>query len=314
VNISRGSIERRPARQPAVAHPRNAIERERGFRDRRGQHDPPAAVRIAPDGSPLPGRLALPVKRQDGHARQAFLQPFLHPLDLAHAGQEGQHIAFLLAPRGKDGRRHGLLHPQLRAAAQPFDAQRMGLAFAFHHRRIAQKPGEARAVYGGGHHQQPQILAQHLLAFDRQGEAEIAVQMPLMRFVEQHGRNPGQFGITEYLRDEDGLRHHQDARFPRSPAVQPGEITHRLARLFPQQFGHPLGGVARCHPARGKQDDGALAPLFPQQGGRDRSRLARARRSDQHGRAALPQGGEQVRQHGIDGEIGHASPISSLRT
>ncbi len=151
----------------------------------------------------------------------------------------------------------------------------------------------------------PQILAQHLLALYGERQAKVAVEMPLMRLVEQHGGDAGEIGIAQYRRNENRLGHHENAGFGGALAVEPGEIAGRLPRPLAQQLRHPLGGGARGDTAGGEQDNLAGAPGFRQQGRCDSRRLARARRRNQHRRMPLAQGGKQVRQHGVDGKLAH---------
>ncbi len=145
-----GHVEPGAAGQAAVHHHADPVERDRGFGDAGGQHHAAAALRIAADGCALVLRHDLPVQRQDRRIGQALCQPLAHPLDLAHAGEEGEDIALLLPPCGEDRRCHRLLDPLFRAGAEPFDAQGVGLALAGDHRGIvAQQPGKARAIDGG---------------------------------------------------------------------------------------------------------------------------------------------------------------------
>ena len=302
----RRAIEFGAARQAGIDHHRHAIQGERGFGDRACQHDPPPPVRIAPDRQPLLRRLDLAMERQHQRFAQARLDPLAHAIDLADAGQEGEDIALLRAPGTRNRIGHRIFDPAIGRAAQPFDPQRVCRAFAFDDRRIvAQQAGEARAVDRRRHHQHAQILAQHGARLQRQREAEIAVEMAFMRLVEQHGGNARQFGIVEQHVDEDRFGHDQHARLCRTLAVEPGEIADRLARLFAQDLRHPLRRGARGDPAGRGQDDGAAAPFLADQRRCDRGGLARPRRRDQHRAGRIAQGGEQIGQDGMDGQVSH---------
>ena len=309
-----GEIEFGAAGQAAIDHHRHAIERDRGFGDGGGEHDTAAAGGIAADGGALGGGIDLAVQRQDRCIGQAFRQPFARALYLAHAGQEGEDIAPLLAPGGEHRAGHRILDPLFDAAGAPFDPQRMHAALALHHRRIgAEQAGETRAVDGGGHHDQPQIIAQHRLAFQREGEAEVRIEMAFVRLVEQHGGDAGQFLIGEDAIDEDRLGHDEDAGGGGAAAVEPGDIAGALADLLAQQLRDPLRRRARGDPARAEEEDRAIAPWLIEQRRRDGGGLACARRGDQHGRIARAQGGEQLRQDGVDREVGGHGPALAIR-
>ena len=172
----RSAIEFGTARQPAINHDRNAIERQGGLRDGGGENDAAPAFGIAPDGRALIGRFDLTVQRKDESAGQAHLSSLAHALDLADAGKEGEDVTRPIAPR--DGNRigHGILDPLMRRTAQPSYLERKGAPFAFDHRGIrCEKAGEPASVDRRGHDEDAQILAQHRLAFQRERKAEIAV-------------------------------------------------------------------------------------------------------------------------------------------
>ena len=77
-------------------------------------------------------------------------------------------------------------------------------ALAFDHRRIvADQGGKTRPVNGCRHNHNTQVFAQHGLAFQRQRQSQIAVEMALMRFIEQHGGNPGKLRIIQDHIDEN---------------------------------------------------------------------------------------------------------------
>ena len=129
--------------------------------------------------------------------------------------------------------------------------------------------------------------------------------MAFVRLIKQHGRNARQFWIAEHCRDKDRLGHYQHAGSVAALAVEPSQITDRVTRRLAEQLGHPLGGGSGRNPARRKQDHAAAAPRLIEQRCRNRSRLARARRGDQHGTAALAQGGQQVGENSVDRKLGH---------
>ena len=87
------------------------------------------------------------------------------------------------------------------AAAEPLDPQRMRAALALDHRRaLPHQSGEARAIDRRRHHHDAQVLAQHRAALERQRQAEVAVEVALVRLVEQHRRDARQLLVAEDLR------------------------------------------------------------------------------------------------------------------
>ena len=292
---SGGLVELRAARKASIDHHRHPVERQRSFSDCCRQHDPPPTLRITLDRSALDSGFDLTVEWQNQRAGQLVSQPLADPLDLTDAGQEHQNVTRLLAPGGQHRTGHRVLYPQFGPRAQPFDRQRMGLACAFDNRCITQQFRKAGAVDRRAHHHQPQIGAQHRLAFDGQGQPQIAIEVPFVRLVKQHRRNASQLRIVQHGRNEDRLGHHQHAGSGAALAVEPGQIANRFAGCFTDQLGHPFGRRACSNPARREQDHAAVAPWLGQQCGGNRGCLARPRRRDQHGAVARTQGGQQVR-------------------
>ena len=96
----RRPVEFGEAGKAGVDHHADTVQSKRGLGNRRRQHDPAAALRIAPYRGALGGGLDLAVERVDRGVGQAHFQTFAHPLDLAHAGEEGEDIARFLAPGG----------------------------------------------------------------------------------------------------------------------------------------------------------------------------------------------------------------------
>jgi hypothetical protein len=292
------------ARETAVDHHRDAVERDRGLGDAGREHNPPAPFGVAADRGALRGGLDLAVERQDRYCGQPIGEPLARAFDLADAGEEGEHVAFLLAPGRQDRARHRLIGAHLGTAAEPFDPKRVRPPFALDHRRITHERGEAGAVDRRRHHDDPQVLAQHRLAFKRQREAEVAVEVPLVRLVEQHRRDSCQLLVAEDPVDEDRLGDDEDPRGRGLLAVEPGEIADAPANGLSQELGDPFGRSACGDTARAEQDDLPGAPGFIDQRRRDSGRLARARRRDEHRAAADPQRGKQLRQDGVDREFG----------
>ena len=178
---------------------------------------------------------------------------------------------------------------------------REGAAFAGHHRRIAEPPGDPRPVERRRHHQNAQILAQAGLHVARQRQTEIGIQRALVKFVEQHRGDPVQLGIVQNLLREDAFGDDLDPGRARHFRAEPDAIADPLADRLPQRPGHPLGARPRGDPSRFQHDDApAGEPRRVEQRQRHARGLARAGRRDQdRGIARGKRAGQRV-ENGID--------------
>ncbi len=235
---------------------------------------------------------------QRQHQRIHLRERRLRPADLAHARQEGEHIARRLGQHGADGAGHGFRQVARagEVARLMADLHRVHAAGALDHRRVHQgrKP---RAIEGRGHRQQPQVGPQQGLRIQAEGERQIGLQRALMDFVEDHGRDAIQPRIGEQPADEQPRRHHLDPRRGRDGAVDAGAEAHGLAHRLADQARHAGGGGAGGEPPGLQHHDAAGRPGgFAQQRKRHRRRLAGAGRGHQHGVGTRLQRREKPRQ------------------
>jgi hypothetical protein len=63
--------------------------------------------------------------------------------------------------------------------------------------RVVHQPGEAAPSIVADMTTDAQVLAQHRLAFEREREAEVAVEVALVRLVEQHRGDAAEFLVAE---------------------------------------------------------------------------------------------------------------------
>ena len=89
-------------------------------------------------------------------------------------------------------------HAGLAAEIAGLDRERRGLRSRSPARRRAASRRARRR--GRRHHQEPQILAQPLLRVARQRQPEIGIERALVKFVEQHRGDAGQFGSSRICR------------------------------------------------------------------------------------------------------------------
>ncbi|PHJ84515.1 hypothetical protein VF04_36165, partial [Nostoc linckia z7] len=308
-----GAIVARTARKAGVHDDANAVERQARLGDRRGENQLALARRGRRDGGALEGGLDLAVQLVEADVGRQTSQPLGRPLDLGDAGQQGEQAALLFAQRAADGGRHFVLDPRFGCAAEVAEFERVAAALAFDHRRVIEQGRETSAVERRRHREQAEVRAERRLGVEREREAEITVEAALMDFVEQHGGHAGQLGIGLDAVDEDAFRENRHPRRGGALAVEAGRITEGAAHRFSRELGHAFGGGARGKPAGAEHQHLAGAPGLADECGRDRGRLARARRRHQHGRRAPAQHLEQVRQDGMDRQVGgHVGAVSGL--
>ena len=160
--------------------------------------------------------------------------------DLCDTRQERQHATLRFTERTADGRGDGVLDAAFGGAADVAQVERVTPPFALDHRHVSQQRREARAVERRRHRQQPQVGSQRALCVERQRQSEIAVEMPLMHFVEQHGRYAGKFGIGLDAVYEDPLGQHRHSRCRRALAVHSRGIAIGPPNRLAGHGRHPL--------------------------------------------------------------------------
>ena len=178
--------------------------------------------------------------------------------------------------------------------------QRKALALADNFRSFAKQAPEPLDVQGRGHCDQAQVLPQGARRVQGQGERKVIVEAALVNLVEQYCRDAAKLRIRLNARQENAVRHHDDAAVLPDLAVQARCVADRRPSCFAQRRGHELRGGASSEPTRNEQQDLPAAPWLTDQGRSHPGRLARARRSDQQGAAMLAQGLEKFREYRIN--------------
>ena len=142
---------------------------------------------------------------------------------------------------------------------------------------------DPRAVERRRHHEDPQILAQARLRVARQRQPEIGIERALVKFVEQHRGDAGQFRIVEDQAGENALGDDLDAGRARHLRAEPHAVADGLADPLAKRLRHPLGAGARRDPPRLQHDDLLAArPGRIEQRQRHPRGLAGAGRRHQH--------------------------------
>ena len=213
----------------------------------------------------------------------------------------------------------GLLHraPCLRlqrlvaTCGEMRNRHREAAAFAAQARRI-QQLRQPLAIQRGRHHHDAQVLAQLRLHIQRQCQAEIGGQMPLVEFIEQQRPHALQQRVVLQQPGQDAFGHHLDPGPRGDPALETDAIADGLSDIFAALPRHELRGAARGHATRLQHDDlPAFQPRCIQQRQRHLGGLAGAGRCFQHQPGAVLQRGQDLRQQCGNREHrgGHAARI-----
>jgi hypothetical protein len=274
--------------QARVDDDADAVESQAGLGDAGGEYDLPPAVGFGEDRRTLGRGIEAAVEFVEDDVVGEVGKPFSGPLDLRDAGEEREHPAFRFAERAANGGGDRVLDPQLGLATDMAERQRIAAAFTFDHGAPlsigVHQRCKSRSVERCGHRNNAQIGAEAGLYVEREGKTEIAVEAAFVDFVEQHGRDAGEFGVGLDARDEDALSDHRHAGGGGALAVHAGGVAEGAANGFARGRGHALGGGAGGQAAGGQEEYLARAPGFGEEGGGDGGGLARAGGSDQHRR------------------------------
>ncbi len=235
----------------------------------------------------------------------AFGEKILGTANFSSPGQKRQHRTGIGAQRHRDGIGHLPFQRRIGLSAEIARLDRKRAALAGDHRRIAQQRGDPRPVERRRHHQDAQILAQSDLRIARQRQAEIRIERALVKFVEQHGCDPGQFGIIENLPRENALGDNLDPGRARYLRAEPDTVAHGLADTLADRLRHPFGTGAGRDPPRLQHDDFLGSdPWCIQQRQRHPRGLARPRRRYQYGSSMARECAGEFVQHRVDWKRG----------
>ena len=170
-------------------------------------------------------------------------------------------------------------------------------------------------VRGGcrGHEQDSQVAAKHLPALPGEGQSHVALEVPLVEFIEDHEPVSGKGGI---VLDDPGQHPFGNDLEPCCRAhdrLQPGPKPHRPAQPLPEQGRNPFGRGPGRYPAGLEQEElRSGKSLVGKEAPGDERRFAGARLGMEHEQIARRQrlgdliemgierqGGDFIRDHGI---------------
>jgi hypothetical protein len=226
------------------------------------------------------------------------------PANFGRAGEKHQHIAGQ-ASVIQGGQRAGhLLLQRLAGIRRVEDIQIEDPAPGAHHRATAEEPDQRAGVERGRHHHQAQVTPVVLLQAAEQGQREIAIQVPLVEFIQHHGADMGQLRIGKEAAGQHALGHEAQAgaragHFFETHLV-PDALPERLAALE----GHAPGRQAGRQPPRFQHPH--LAREHVQQRRGNARGLARSRRRLHQQAAARSQVFLYAGNGGVDRQPQHA--------
>ena len=229
-------VEAGHAGEAGVDDDPHTVDRQRRLGDVGGQHDPPASGRGGGERLILLGQAERTGQRVHVDARrQNALQQSLHATDLADAGQEHQHVPWLLAERPLHQRGHRLLHAVLLAHRRPHEVHRVHPAVAGGHWRLrAQHLQQPLRVGGGRHREDADVGAQGGARIQQQCQAEVGGQVAFVHLVEDHQPAAVERRVVLQPTGEHALGHHLDARGRADVPLVAGLVADRLADPFAQ--------------------------------------------------------------------------------
>ena len=185
------------------------------------------------------------------------------------------------------------------------DLHGITLPFGNQDRAIVQIGRDGLGIERSGHHDHGQVGALALLQMFHQREGDIAEQVPLVEFIEDHRADIGQRTVILEPAQEDAFGDKTDAGAHAGVIVEPDLITNLCPELPPALPRHPGGhGAGGDAPGLQHHDHFIARDSLIQQHLRHLRGLARARGGDQH--QAIPglQGAQNVGVDLPDGERG----------
>ena len=145
---------------------------------------------------------------------QAALQKRFGTPDLALAGQEDENTAFGLGYGLFDKSRSCLGQADVarERLVQVDGLDRIGAPLGDNHRRIAHEGSDRFGDKRGRHGEEDQIGPQRATDFEREGKAKVGIEAALVKLVEDHGANAGEFRVGLDHAGEDAFGDDLDAR------------------------------------------------------------------------------------------------------
>ncbi len=182
----------------------------------------------------------------------------------------------------------------------------MQLALGAQHGTISEIACDGRGVERRRHHDQPQFRSSRGLKPAQERQREIALQMPLMKFIQDDGTHAVEMRIGQQAASQHALG--QEPK-PRARAAHVFE-SHLVAGGFAELLAQFAGDAPRRH-TRGQSprlQHQNLAARVRQQRGRDSRGLARSGRRFDHQTGMARQRFDDPRQQNVDRQLHSSKP------
>lgn len=243
------------AGHPAVNDVSNAIDGDAGLGDIGGDDDLAECVRGE-------GAILLPGLKGtvEGEIDNLFLsvdaaQGVESFVDLAASRHEDEDVAFLSAVDDLGHCFSGLQgEVTVIWSGEVFDIDRITLSFGDEDGAVVQIGGDRFGIEGGGHHEHGQIGALGLLQAFYQSEGDIAEEIALVEFVEDHRADIGESAVVLEPAQQDAFSDEADAGLTAGAIIEADLITHFSTGLG-RAFRGDAGGHASGRDAAGLQND-----------------------------------------------------------
>ena len=230
--------------------------------------------------------------------------------DLAHAGQEHEHI-----PRvAGQGAAHRTGHARSQAApgrqGRPPDLDGEGTPGAGDDGGPAEEGCDGPGGDGRRHGHHPQVGPEHFAGVEGEGQTQIGLQVPLVELVEDDHPHARQGRVGLQAAGQYPLGHDLDpSGLARAPFIS-RRVADRPADVLAQKSRHASGGGACRHPPGFQDDDPSVPqPILVEQTQRDHRRLAGTGLGRQH-RCASTQGRPQLRHDVLHRQSGGGKSLA----
>ena len=285
--------------QPAVDDHADPLYGEGGFRHIGGEHQLALTGRRRGDGGLLRRHVEPTIEGSEAHVvRQPPLQPLGEPLYLPLPRQKHQGAARPGRQRLQHHGAHLGLQPLLAIGGTVVVLDGKAAPLGTNDGGVRQQRLEGHALQGGGHHQQPEVLPQPLLALDGEGQGGVGMQAALVEFIEDHQGHAGQLGVLLQHPGQHPFGHYLEPGGRTGPALPSHPQADALPHLLPELARQEAGDIARREASGLEHDDAPGQPLLAHQLQGQQGRLARTGGRLQDHAGPRLQGGKQFGQHG----------------
>ena len=160
-----------------------------------------------------------------------------------------------------------------------------------------------RAIEGCGHDDDFQVRPDCILEIQRPCERDVAVEVPLVEFIEDQSRNAPQVRVGQHLTKKNALGDEENFRFLRGNIVEADLVAHLAAQSHRALGGH-AGSQHASSQAAGLEDDAAPATKNPaiEQNLGNLGGFSRAGRSLQNETVPAREGGYDFLIEVVDGQ------------